>query len=620
MQTLKIKNYPMSRFLFKSRFWHSNAFILREFKYFRSIAVLAIVFTLTAAVFEGLTVGLIASFLQGLTNPNEPPIQSGIEWLDVTFLATTASPKGRIYRLSSLILLAIWLRSLLTYLGLFYSWLTQAHLCDRIRLLLFEQLQSLSLGFYSKSQSGELINTVTTEVNQLQRAFDIFTNMITRGSTLLVYIISMFWLSWQLSIAALMMYGLLSVGLSWLIARVREASFAIPKSNGKLTSVTMEYINGIKTIHAAATQDYERTQFEKSSAGIKDAHAKVAAISTLVKPIAEGVASTILIVMVIVAFNLFIVDGELRAASLLTFMFILFRMMPLVSQVNGARENLSRFHGSVDNIKELLRTDNKTYLKNGKLQFTGLKHSIELIAVDFGYDTKDLVLHDINLSIEKGKTTALVGASGAGKTTLADLIPRFYDPNSGIIAIDDINIKDLEINSLRQRMAVVSQDTFIFNNSVRYNLTYGLQDIPEELIIEVAQQANSWQFIQELPEGLDTILGDRGVRLSGGQRQRIAIARALLRDPEILILDEATSALDSLTEKLIQESLAKLSVGRTVIAIAHRLSTIIRADKIVVLEAGRIVEQGAYQELLAKQGRLWNYHQMQYGLSEVGTK
>ena len=597
--------------------WRDNYLILREFRHFRWIAIIAITCTLASAFFEGATVGLIASFLQGLTNPNEPPIQTGIEWLDIWFLATKASATVRIYRLSALIILLIWLRSGLNYLGLFYSQLAQCHLSDRIRKQIFEQLQSLSLRYYSTSRTGELINTITEEINQLQQAFRVFSNLLTRSSTLLAYIISMFLLSWQLSIAAVMLYGLLSVGLSTLIARVREASFAMPKANGKLASVAIELINGIRTVQASATQDFERRRFYQASAGVMDATTKVASMSSLVKPLAEGVSSTILIAVIIVAFNLFIVGGELKATSLLTFMFVLFRMMPLVSQVNQARENLSRFQGSIDNIKDLLRRDNKTYLKDGKIEFSSLKQAIDFVSVDFGYNPDELVLRNITLSLEKGKTTALVGSSGAGKTTLADLIPRFYDPTCGKILIDGIDLRELKINSLRRRMAVVSQDTFIFNNTVRYNIAYGLEEVEEEAIQEAAKQANAWKFIQELPEGLDTNLGDRGVLLSGGQRQRIAIARALLRNPEILILDEATSALDSVTERLIQESLEKLSQGRTVIAIAHRLSTIVRADKVVVLEQGRVVEQGNYQELLEQQGKLWKYHQMQYELGQI---
>ena len=214
--------------------------------------------------------------------------------------------------------------------------------------------------------------------------------------------------------------------------------------------------------------------------------------------------------------------------------------------------------------------------------------------------------------------TALVGSSGAGKTTLADLIPRFYDPTQGKILIDGVDLREFEINSVRRKMAVVSQDTFIFNTSVWNNIAYGSEDADEAAIREAARNANALEFILDMPEGFETKLGDRGVRLSGGQRQRIAIARALLRDPDILILDEATSALDSVSERLIQESLEKLSVGRTVIAIAHRLSTIVRADKVVVLEQGRIVEQGEYQELLEQHGNLWKYHQMQHEFGKAG--
>jgi ATP-binding cassette, subfamily B, bacterial MsbA len=263
----------------------------------------------------------------------------------------------------------------------------------------------------------------------------------------------------------------------------------------------------------------------------------------------------------------------------------------------------------------LLRRDDKPYFMDGQQIFAGLQQSIDFESVDFSYITGEPILHDITLSISCGETTALVGSSGAGKTTLADLLPRFYDPSRGRILVDGVNLKDLKIDSLRRRMAIVSQDTFIFDATVRENIVYGVDNASDSDIYEAARMANALEFIQDMPYGFETELGDRGIRLSGGQRQRIAIARALLRNPEILILDEATSALDSVTERLIQESLEKLSAGRTVIAIAHRLSTISNADKVVVLERGRIVEQGSYQALLDQRGELWKYHKMQYELS-----
>ena len=322
--------------------------------------------------------------------------------------------------------------------------------------------------------------------------------------------------------------------------------------------------------------------------------------------------------MIIFAFTIFVVNGTLQVASLLTFFFVLFRVVPIVQDINGTRAHLSTLEGAADNIKELIRTDNKIYLQNGYVKFTGLQYSIDIVSADFGYDADTLVLNNITLSIEKGKTTALVGGTGAGKSTLIDLIPRFYDPTEGNVLIDGINIRQFDISSLRQKIAVVSQDTFIFNTTVGNNISYGTEGATEAEIRKVAQLANALEFIDEMPEGLNTQLGDRGVRLSGGQRQRIAIARALLRDPEILILDEATSALDYVTEHLIQESIEKLSVGRTVIAIAHRLSTIAQADKVVVLEQGSIVEQGNYQELLQLQGKLWEYHKTQYEMGQAG--
>jgi ATP-binding cassette, subfamily B, bacterial MsbA len=268
--------------------------------------------------------------------------------------------------------------------------------------------------------------------------------------------------------------------------------------------------------------------------------------------------------------------------------------------------------GSLENVKELLRRDNKNYFENGQATFSRLNRAIDIVSVDFGYNDKKLVLQNITLTIERGKMTALVGKSGSGKTTLADLIARFYDPTEGQIFVDGLDLRMLDINSLRNQMAVVSQDTFIFSASVRENIAYGMLDATDAEIREAARLANALDFIEKMPGGLDAKLGERGVNLSGGEKQRIAIARALLRNPEILILDEATAALDTVSERLIQESIEKLAVGRTVIAIAHRLSTIVKADKVVVMEGGQIIEQGSYQELLEQRGALWKYHKMQH--------
>lgn len=608
---------PVRTSLKATTFWKDNYLILREFKYFPGIAVLAVVFAIGAAAFEGFGLGFLLAFLQGLVNPDLPPIQTGIKWFDLSVLGIDKPPIERLYRVSALILAATWIRAIFNYLSQVYTEMTQLNLVDRLRKRIFEQLQSLSLSYFSTSNSGELINTITGEISRLQQAFGLSSFIFTKVLTLLVYGIIIFQLSWQLSIIALALFTLLAVGLSALNKRVREASFVVSKANGKFTSRAIELINGIRTIQASASQDFERKRYYKASNDVVQSSIKATLGLAIVRPFAEGAATTVLVSMIILAITIFVANGTLEVASLLTFLFTLFRLVPSIHEINGNRALLSSFGGSIDNVMRLLKTEDKKYLINGTQEFTGLKQAIEFRSVDFGYEPSTLVLNNVTLTIKKGQTTALVGSSGAGKTTLADLIPRFYDPLQGQVSYDGIDLRELDINTVRRRMAVVSQDTFIFNNSVYNNIAYGIESITQAEVEQAAQLANALGFISAMPEGFDTILGDRGVRLSGGQRQRIAIARALLRNPEILILDEATSALDSVSERLIQESLEKLTVGRTVIAIAHRLSTIAKADKVVVLEQGKIVEQGAYQELLLQRGKLWHYHNMQ---NELGQK
>jgi subfamily B ATP-binding cassette protein MsbA len=488
---------------------------------------------------------------------------------------------------------------------------SEISLVDSLRKRIFEQLEAQTLNYFNYKKSGELVNILTNEMERIRQLFGGIAFFITRSFAIIVYSASLFMLSWKLSIVAILLFSLVAVGLSTLNKQIRERSFGITTANDKFTSRTLEFIEGIRTIHAFSTQEFERERYYQASEKIVDTVKSIDVISLVVKPVAESVSTLILIGMIIVALT----TGLMEVSALLTFCFVLFRIIPMIQDINGVLAFLTTQTGAVENIKDLLKSDGKVYFKNGTLKFPGLKRSIDLVSVDFDYNHNQQVLHNITLSIKQGEMTALVGGSGAGKTTLADLIPRFHDATEGYIYIDDVDIRKFEIHSLRRQIAVVSQNTFIFNTSVWKNIAYGTPTATEAEIKEAAKLANALEFIEEMPEGFRTQLGDRGVRLSGGQKQRIAIARALLRNPEILILDEATSALDSVSERLIQESLEQLSLGRTVIVIAHRLSTIAKANKVVVLEQGRIVEQGKYQELLEMQGKLWQYHQMQYEMT-----
>jgi ATP-binding cassette, subfamily B, bacterial MsbA len=610
---MRIKISLIIRQFFKAtNFWRDNSFILREFKHFRWTVILALIFTVLAAAFEGFGVGFILSFIQSFTNPDAAPIQTGVDWIDLGILGVNAPATERLYRISGLIFLVTILRLGFIYYGQLYSYLAQTSLGYRLRLTIFEQLQAFSLSYFNKTRSGNLINSLTGEIRQVMLAFGLIWTILAKGLTLIVFILSMLWLSWHLTIASVMLFILASVGLSTLLSKLREVSFEITKAHGWYTSGSIEFIHGIRTVQAFAAQDFERKRYDDANSDIFHSLNKAMRVRALIEPLSEGAGILMLLGIMVVGFAFLIPNGYLQSASFLTFLVVLLRITPLIRQLNSSRAKFSDFYGSITNIQELLRTDDKPYFKDGKVQFTELKQAIEILDVDFGYDDDEPVLEQVSLTIPRGGTVALVGASGAGKSTLADLIPRFNDPTNGKILIDGVDLREFEINSLRRRLAVVSQNTFIFNSSVRDNIAYGLEKVDETAIREAARQANALEFIDDMRDGFDTQLGDRGVRLSGGQRQRIAIARALLRNPDILILDEATSALDSVSERLIQESIEKLTIGRTVIAIAHRLSTIMKADKLVVLEQGRIVEQGTYQELLEQRGQLWQYHQVQH--------
>ncbi|ACK72943.1 ABC transporter related [Gloeothece citriformis PCC 7424] len=595
-------------------FKHKYYFILREFKYFSGLVTLAVTFTILDAMFQGFSVGFILALLQSMINPNAEPVKTGIDWFDLAILGINRTPQERLYNVFILIVVTVLFRLSFSFLGRLYSLLWQSKLAYQLRLRCFDQLQSLSLGYFTESRSGDLIHTITSEINYFTLSLVSITELFTAICTIWAYIISMILLSWQLALISLILLLLQVAGVTMLIRKVREASFEKSKAGSRYTSTVLEFINGIRTVHAFAAQEFERKRHYQANSNFYQISIQARKFMAAIGPLSEGVATILFVGMLALAATILIPTGQLQLASLLTFLFVLFRLLPIVRQINNQRAQIGDLHGALEKIRQLLKTDNKPYFYNGYIRFSGLNQGIEFVNVDFGYDPSQTILHKINLKIEKGKMMALVGASGSGKTTIAALISRFYDPTRGKILIDGVDLKTLDINSFRQKIAVVSQDTFIFNASVRDNIAYALENVNDEDILQVAQLANALEFIVKLPDGLDTQLGERGVRLSGGQRQRIAIARALLRNPEILILDEATSALDSISERLIQQSIENLSMGRTVIAIAHRLSTITQADKIVVLEQGRIVEQGTYQDLLQEEGKLWNYHQLQQGV------
>lgn len=596
-------------------FWRDNKLVLREIQRFPHIIGAVLVFSLLAAFFEGFGISFLLAFLQKLVEPNAAPFRTGIDWFDLAILGVNTSKTSQLYRVSALILLSTLLRVVFSYLSITSADIGGIKLINHLYKRIFEQLQSLSLRFYGQVKAGEILNTLTSETSGMRLFIASTSNIFIRLTIILTYTVMALRISWQLTLLSTLLFGLAAAGISTLNTRIRGASFPESAARGKLTAMAAEFINGIRTVQAFSTQDFERRRFYQAADEVAATTKKAVRQYAAVRPIAESTAIVILISIIVIGMTVYVPNGDLQVATLLTFVFVLMRTAPAVQEVSGRFAELNALQGAVQNVERFLRTDDKPYLQNGYRPFNGLKQSIEIVAVNFEHTLNEPILSDITLTIPKGKTIALVGASGAGKSTLADLIARFYDPTQGKLLFDGTDLREYDLASIHNKMSIVSQDTFIFNTSVRKNIAYGFENIDEKAVLEAAQLANALEFVKEMPDGFNTMLGDRGVRLSGGQRQRIAIARALLRNPEILILDEATSALDSVSERLIQKSLEDLSVGRTVIAIAHRLSTIMRADKVVVMERGRIIEQGTYQELLTLRGNLWKYHQMQHEAS-----
>lgn len=578
----------------------------------RGLLVLTVVAALLGAVFEGIGLGLLVPFLESVTEPQGLERFTGWAWLDGVILGQGSTPFEQLIRVAVIIMGVIVLRGAVSLMRAVMEVRLTEGILHSLRERAARQLLSVSIRFFSTQRMGHILNTVTTEIQRARTLYNIALNAMVQAFLLVAYLAVIFALSWQMAALTFVLCGGLFAIVNPILRRLYGRGRDITAASEEVAAGTTELVGGIRTIITSGAQDYEFERFRRLSADA--ARTVIAATwqSARVGPLSQIFGTAMILCLVVVAVRFFVWEGELSTARLLVFLFATFRLMPLVQALNGRRAEYFVVRGSLGRISDLLSREGKPYLTDGELSFEGLREGIVVRDVSFSYEPGATVLHDIDLTIPRGSMTAIVGASGAGKSTLVDLIARLYDPSSGEVLVDGRDLRAYSLSSLRSRMAVVSQDTYLFNDTVRFNIAYGLDGVTDEQVAEAAARANALDFIRDLPLGFDTVLGDRGVRLSGGQRQRIAIARALLRDPEILILDEATSALDSVSEQLVQESLDTLMQGRTAIVIAHRLSTVVHADQVVVLEKGRIAEQGTYQELVDRRGQLWVYHELQH--------
>lgn len=476
-----------------------------------------------------------------------------------------------------------------------------------LRLLL-----DVDLDYFARTKIGDLINQLNVEVNRNTIAIRNLVRLMVVVITILVFFVLLVLTSWQLTVISTFTLGVVTLLNQFMVKRSKVLGKRLSSISKAYSSRVFEILSGIRLVKATANEDREYRHIDQIIIDRESAEYNSQLIFAAIGPFNEIINILALMLIALLGRIAFSNQLDLFSSSLLTYLIILFRMLPFLGQLNSQRSTLANTAASVEIVTALLRRDDKPFMPRGAQPYRPLKEGIRFKQIRFSYPGHNQeVLRGIDLFLPKGQTLALVGSSGAGKSTLADLLPRFYDPTSGAIELDGVDLKKIDISSYRSNLGIVSQETFLFNASVRENLLYGRPEATEDELIVATKQANAHEFIDNLPQGFDTMIGDRGVLLSGGQRQRLAIARALLQDPDILILDEATSALDTVSERLVQNAIDKLSRDRTTLVIAHRLSTISGADQIAVLERGRVAEVGNHVDLLEKRGAYAKLHAMQ---------
>jgi ATP-binding cassette, subfamily B, bacterial MsbA len=598
--------------------------------------VISVLCTMLFAIFNGmsvyLTIPLLDTLFQESANRDLPAETTTIErargvlpeWVTDAQQSVTETFNSFVFsgtqtdallKICFLVLVAFFAKNIFGYLqAYFLSYVEQGSMRD-LRDTAYEHLHQLPMSYFKKERVGNLISRITNDVNIVQGSIAAaFLNLIREPLSIIVFLGIAVSISWRLTLLAFIILPFSMFIITYIGLKLRKHSAIIQAKMGDITSILQETISGVKIVKAFGMEQYENKKFSQETNSFFRMMLRITRVRNATSPLTEFLSVIVGVIIIYYGGLLVLQEQTLSAAQFLGFLFAIFQLMPPIKELSGVNNRIQESSAAADRVFEIIDTYPDITDKPGAVEKKFFKESIVFDNVTFRYeDASEPVLTDISFRVQKGEVLALVGPSGGGKSTLVDLIPRFFDPAKGSILIDETDIRDIRVKSLRNLMGIVTQETFLFNESIASNIAYGLESFPQERIIEAAKTANAHNFIMNMPDGYNTIIGERGVKLSGGQRQRLSIARALVKDPEIMIFDEATSALDNESEILVQEAIERLMENRTTIVIAHRLSTIRNATRILVLENGRIVQSGRHEDLLTDRSGLYlKFYEMQF--------
>lgn len=519
---------------------------------------------------------------------------------------------GTLLYVCLIIVVSVFLSNLFTYLSSVVLAKVRAEIIKKMRMNIFEQVINMHIGYFSNERKGDLMSKMTNDIQEVENSVVQSLRVVFKEpATIILYFAVLFFMSLKLTLFTILVIPISGALIGGITKRLKKKAVASQESLGRIVNILDETIGGMRVIKAFAAQTFMRSKFDRETDYYSNVNISMARKNELASPASQFLGVMVVAGILLYGGSLVLSNNSaLGASDFITYIIIFTQVLNPAKEISKAASSIQRGLASAERIFEVVDTPSSIQNSENPVKVEKFEEAIQFQQVSFGYE-KEFVLRDIDFTLEKGKTIALVGPSGGGKSTVADLVPRFYDPTDGKITLDGRELRDIELNSLRKLMGIVTQESILFNDTVFNNIAFGLEGISEAEVIEAAKIANAHEFIVQLENGYHTNIGERGSKLSGGQRQRLSIARAVLKNPPILILDEATSALDSQSEKLVQDALTNLMANRTTLVIAHRLSTIQHADQILVIKKGKIVQRGTHQQLMREEGLYRNLSTMQ---------